>query len=77
MGALRGEMLRHSGRDAGRKAHRVRHAGGGALSRADGQGRRARRAGAAGRQKDLPHHDRRHRLRRRRVAVRRDPPRAG
>lgn len=43
----------------GRKAHRVRHAGGGALSRADGQGRRARRAGAAGRQKDLPHHDRR------------------
>lgn len=44
-----------------------------ALSRADGQGRRARRAGATGRQ-DLPHHDRRHRLRRRRVAERRDPP---
>ena len=49
--AQRGAGAVHSGRDAGRKAHRVRHAGGGALSRADGQGRRARRAGAAGRQK--------------------------
>lgn len=56
--AQRGAGAVHSGRDAGRKTHRVRHAGGGALSRADGQGRRARSAGAVGRQEDLSHHDR-------------------